>query len=132
MKRVPRENIRAAILEIIRFRDKNEELILDSFALANRLNVHQDKVRNELSRLRKQLIAFLPVKKKGQKGIYVLFDENNPKHHKLLNGYVRYNLNQVKTMYFNDIVKYLPILKDDKLKTEIGQMYFALGGDKNE
>lgn len=130
MKRVPKENIKTAILEIIRFRDKNEELILDSFALANRLNVHQDKVRQLLSELRKCLIPFIPLKKKGYKGLYLYFEEDNPKHQPYLARYVKTNIKQIRKMYFNDVVLYLPIIKDDKLKTEIGQMYFALKGEQ--
>lgn len=132
MKKIPRSEITNHILRIVDNKDNDKELFIDSYELANHLGVSQDKVRNALSGLRKILITFIPVKKKGQKGIYVLYDETIPTHQKLLEQYVRYNINQVKTMYFNDIVKYLPIIKDEKLKNEIGQMYLTFDGENDE
>lgn len=132
MKKIPRSEITSRILSMVENKEKDKELFIDSYELANHLGVNQDKVRNTLSGLRKILITFIPVKKKGQKGIYVLYDETIPTHQKLLEQYVRYNINQVKTMYFNDIVKYLPIIKDEKLKNEIGQMYLTFDGENNE
>lgn len=131
MKKIPRLEITHHILCMVENKEKDKELFIDSYELANHLGVNQDKVRNTLSGLRKILITFIPVKKKGQKGIYVLYDETIPTHQKLLEQYVRYNINQVKTMYFNDIVKYLPIIKDEKLKNEIGQMYLTFDGEEN-
>lgn len=131
MKKIPRSEITNHILRIVDSKDNDKELFIDSYELANHLGVSQDKVRNALSGLRKILITFIPVKKKGQKGIYVLYDGQIPTHQKLLEQYVRYNINQVKTMYFNDIVKYLPIIKDEKLKNEIGQMYLTFDGENN-
>lgn len=132
MKKIPRLEITNHILRIVDNKDNDKELFIDSYELANHLGVSQDKVRNALSGLRKILVTFIPVKKKGQKGIYVLYDETIPTHQKLLEQYVRYNINQVKTMYFNDIVKYLPIIKDEKLKNEIGQMYLTFDGENDE
>ena len=125
MKKISRSVIVDGILKFVERKEEGKELYLDSYELADWFGVNQDKVRNALSGLRHNLITFIPIKQKNKKGIYVLYDENNPKHHKLLEQYVRYNINQVKTMYFNNIVKYLPIIKDEKLKGEIGQMYFA-------
>lgn len=127
MLRIPHERIDNTILEIIRFRDKDKELILDSYALAGKLNVAQSKIRGSFSRLRKRLIPIVPMQKKGQKGLYVLVNEDNPKHQECLKRYLEVNIKHIKTMYFNDVVKYLPIVKDEKLKKEIGQMYLALG-----
>lgn len=127
MLRVPHERIDNTILEIIRFRDKDKELILDSYVLAGKLNVAQSKIRGSFSRLRKRLIPIVPMQKKGQKGLYVLVDEDNPKHQEYLKRYLEVNIKHIKTMYFNDVVKYLPIVKDEKLKKEIGQMYLAFG-----
>lgn len=61
MLRVPHERIDNTILEIIRFRDKDKELILDSYALAGKLNVAQSKIRGSFSRLRKRLIPIVPM-----------------------------------------------------------------------
>jgi len=127
MLRVPHERIDNTILEIIRFRDKDKELILDSYALAGKLNVAQSKIRGSFSRLRKRLIPIVPMQKKGTRGLYVLVNEDNPKHQEYLKRYLEVNIKHIKTMYFNDVVKYLPIVKDEKLKKEIGQMYLALG-----
>ncbi len=127
MLRVPHERIDNTILEIIRFRDKDRELILDSYALAGKLNVAQSKIRGSFSRLRKRLIPIVPMQKKGTRGLYVLVNEDNPKHQEYLKRYLEVNIKHIKTMYFNDVVKYLPIVKDEKLKKEIGQMYLALG-----
>lgn len=132
MKKIPRSEITNHILRIVDNKDNDKELFIDSYELANHLGVSQDKVRNTLSGLRKILVTFIPVKKKGQKGIYVLYDGQIPTHQKLLEQYVRYNINQVKTMYFNDIVKFLPIIKDEKLKNEIGQMYLTFDGENDE
>ena len=129
---VPQDRITNTILEIVRFRDKDKELILDSYALASKFGVDQKRIRDVFSILRKRLISFLPIKKQGKKGLYVLFEEDNPKHQELLSKYVRSNLKHMRTMYFNDVVKYLPIIKDEKLKTDIGQMYLALKGETNE
>lgn len=129
---VPQDRITNTILEIVRFRDKDKELILDSYALASKFGVDQKRVRDVFSILRKRLISFLPIKKQGHKGLYVLFEEDNPKHQELLSKYVRSNLKHMRTMYFNDVVKYLPIIKEESLKTEIGQMYLALKGEPNE
>ena len=126
---VPQDRITNTILEIVRFRDKDKELILDSYALASKFGVDQKRIRDVFSILRKRLISFLPIKKQGKKGLYVLFEEDNPKHQELLSKYVRSNLKHMRTMYFNDVVKYLPIIKDEKLKTDIGQMYLALKGE---
>lgn len=57
----------------------------------------------------------------------MLVNEDNPKHQEYLKRYLEVNIKHIKTMYFNDVVKYLPIVKDEKLKKEIGQMYLALG-----
>ncbi len=127
MLRVPHERVDNTILEIIRFRDKDKELILDSYALAGKLNVAQSKIRGSFSRLRKRLIPIVPMQKKGTRGLYVLVNEDNPKHQECLKRYLEVNIKHIKTMYFNDVVKYLPIVKDEKLKKEIGQMYLALG-----
>lgn len=127
MLRVPHERIDNTILEIIRFGDKDRELILDSYALAGKLNVAQSKIRGSFSRLRKRLIPIVPMQKKGTRGLYVLVNEDNPKHQEYLKRYLEVNIKHIKTMYFNDVVKYLPIVKDEKLKKEIGQMYLALG-----
>ena len=128
--KVPQERITNTLLEIIRFRDKKEELVLDSFAIANKLNVAECRVRKSFSILRGQLIMFLPLRKTGHKGLYVLYEETNPKHQEMLKKNLNMNIKQIKTIYFNDVVKYLPIVKDVKLINEIGQMYFALGGEK--
>ena len=130
--KIPQDRITNTILEIVRFRDKDKELILDSYALASKFGVDQKRIRDVFSILRKRLISFLPIKKQGRKGLYVLFEEDNPKHQELLSKYVRSNLKHMRTMYFNDVVKYLPIIKDEKLKTDIGQMYLALKGENNE
>ena len=130
--KIPQDRITNTILEIVRFRAKDKELILDSYALASKFGVDQKRIRDVFSILRKRLISFLPIKKQGRKGLYVLFEEDNPKHQELLSKYVRSNLKHMRTMYFNDVVKYLPIIKDEKLKTDIGQMYLALKGENNE
>ena len=122
MKRVAKNEITNAVLLLIEKRDKTKDLIVDSFELADQLGVNQDKVRKVFSELRRILIPFLAIKKKGHKGLYLYYEPDNPKHHPYLNRYIRMNINQVKTMYVNDIVKYLPIIKDEKLKNEIGQM----------
>lgn len=128
---VPQDRITNTILEIVRFRDKDKELILDSYALASKFGVDQRSIRLAFSTMRKKLVTFLPIKprKNSRKGLYVLFEEDNPKHQELLSKYVRSNLKHMRTMYFNDVVKYLPIIKDEKLKTDIGQMYLALKGE---
>lgn len=127
----PQKRIENTLLEIVRFRDKDKELILDSYVIASKLGVEQRQVRRAFSTLRKKLVTFLPIKSKS-KGMYVLFEEHNPLHQELLNKYVQTSIKHMRTMYFNDVVKYLPIIKDEKLKTDIGQMYLALKGETNE
>lgn len=131
MTRVPNERVDNAILGIVMSRDPKKELLLDSYAIANTLGVSQYKIRISFSRLRKRLIPFIPIKKTGHKGLYVYLDENNPQHQEYLKKYIRYIINQIRTMYFNDVVPYLPIVKDAKLKNEIGQMFMSLDGEKN-
>jgi hypothetical protein len=131
MLRVPHERIDNTILEIIRFRDKNQDLILDSYALAGKLNVQQDRIRNSFSRLRKRMIPISPMRKKGQKGLYILVEENNPKHHEYLEHSVNYNIKQIKTMYFNNVVKYLPIIKDEKTRKLVGELDLVFKGESN-
>lgn len=129
--KVPQERITNTLLEIIRFRDKEKELIIDSYAMANKLGVTEYRVRKSLSNLSGKLISFLPLRKTGHKGLYVLYEENNPKHQQMLEKNVEMNRKQIITMYYNRVVKYVPIIKDEKLKNNIGQMYFALKGETN-
>ena len=124
----PQKRILNEILEIVQFRNTSKELLIDSYAIASKLGVEQRQIRRAMSNLRKRLITFLPTHS-NVKGEYVLFDENNPTHQELLSKYVQTNIKHMRTMYFNDVVKYLPIIKDEKLKTEIGQMYLALKGE---
>ena len=132
----PQKRIENTLLEIVRFRDKDKELIIDSYAIASKLGVEQRQIRRAMSNLRKRLITFMPTKAKGKgwrkKGLYLFLDENNPEHMQILTKYVQTSIKHMRTMYFNDVVKYLPIIKDDKLKNEIGQMYLALKGETNE
>lgn len=124
----PQKRILNEILQIVQFRNTSKELLIDSYAIASKYNVEQKKVRDVFSYLRKQLITFLPTHS-NVKGEYVLFDEDNPTHQELLSKYVQTSIKHMRTMYFNDVVKYLSIIKDEKLKTEIGQMYLALKGE---
>lgn len=105
---------------------KDENVVIDTYAIAHYYGINQRTVRQVLSELRKELIIFIPYK--SGKGHYLLYNENKKEHRELLGSYVRTQTRSIRTEYFNDIVSLKAVLKDNILLDEINQMQLALKG----
>ena len=100
-------------------------IVLDSKAFAKSIGASHRNVRKVLSEMRKRLFIMLPLKA-NKSGLYILFDENIEGHQEMLEQYVKSNIKHLQTRYFNDVVKFLPIIKDQKLIKKIGQIQMIL------
>ena len=109
---------------VIRTKFEEGIVYIESYELAKELNTHQRQVRKALSNMRKKLITFIPIKTIDA-GTYKAYREENVEDQALLEAYVRRNIKAIRTMYFNDVVLFLPIIKDNKLINEIGQIQMA-------
>lgn len=107
-----------------------QELIIDTFIVARYLDTTQRVVRKVLSELRNDMIIFLPLKSEKNRGIYFLFNEEDWMHNRLLEEYVKTITKSLRTQYFNDVVKLKKIIRDEKIKNEIGQLQAELGDEQ--
>ena len=105
----------------------NEELVLDSYEIAEQMNCDQREVRRVLSDLRKEMkVVNFSRRIKGRKGLYVVYDEYNPKHREQFAKIVEQRYKEWNSLYFNNIVKYIPMLKEEKLIHKLKQTQIAL------
>lgn len=115
--------IKEEIKEMVLFsKISRQDLMIDSYIMAEYLNTNQRSIRKALSELRNEMIIFLPVRNFRNKGIYLLFNEDNQAHQRLLNSYIKSITRSLKTQYFNDVVKLKKIVRDNILVDEIGQI----------
>lgn len=107
-----------------------DELILDSYYIADKLMTTQRQVRAVLSELRKDMSVITYSRRiTGRKGLYVLYDETNQTHQREFARVIECRLKEFKSLYFNNIVKYLPILKEDKMIHKLNMITLALQGE---
>lgn len=125
------ELIKSRIIEMADYaKMTKQELIIDTFIVARYLDTSQRAVRKVLSELRNDMVIFLPLKSEKNRGIYFLFNEEDLMHNRLLEEYVKTITKSLRTQYFNDVVKLKKIIRDEKIKNEIGQLQAELGDEQ--
>lgn len=125
------ELIKSRIIEMADYaKMTKQELIIDTFIVARYLDTSQRVVRKVLSELRNDMIIFLPLKNEKNRGIYFLFNEEDWMHNRLLEEYVKTITKSLRTQYFNDVVKLKKIIRDEKIKNDIGQLQAELGDEQ--
>lgn len=99
--------------------------------LASLFGVNERTVRKVVKDLHKKMIL-TTFSVKGDSGTYIVYDPKNKDHDILFANEISKQYKHWKTYYFNNIVKYLPILKDENLKNKFGQIEMILKEVENE
>ena len=103
----------------------NKDVVAISFSVGERT------VREVLKTLHKNL-TLTTFALKGSKGCYVVYDDNNENHHKMFARELNTLYKHWTSYYFNNIVKYKPNLRDEVMKSKLGQIEMILKGDFSE
>lgn len=125
-----KQKVRPEIMEGIkaRIRDFNNRhagdetaiYYVDKLYLAMVLNTDERMIRRAFSELRKEMIIFIPERNALRSGIYLLHKDGVTDDQ--LAGYVKERLSSLRTEYFNDVVRFLGVLKDQTLINDIKQI----------
>jgi ribosomal protein S25 len=83
-------------------------------------NVDERVPRQAISELSKEGIIYLPT---GTKGVYKRYLESDYKEAERIARRIQKSL---RTIYFNRLVPLMPLIKDKKLREELGQMQLVL------
>ena len=130
--KVSTKDVEQKIIDLCNTYDKKYTLptvIISSYEVAYIMKVSHRTVRKALSNLRKRMFIMMPV---GRDGMYVKYDENKEWLQERMESYVRSNIRHIRTMYFNDVVKFMPIIKDQTLLNKIGQVQMLLDEGEQE
>ena len=130
--KVSTKDVEQKIIDLCNIYDKKYILptvYISSYEVAYIMGVSHRTVRKALSNLRKRMFIMLPV---GRDGMYVKYDESKEWLQERMESYVRNNIRHIRTMYFNDVVKFIPIIKDQTLLNKIGQVQMLLDEGEQE
>lgn len=114
-------NMPKRLVDQIKYDIKNSGLnFIDKDYYVRMFNVDERLPRQAISELSREGIIYLPT---GTKGIYERYYESDYKKAELIARRIQKSL---RTQYFNRLIPLMPLIKDKKLRAEIGQMQLIL------